>query len=212
MSKVIFLFLLMCVSGALQSQEERHHELGMNITNVIKKVFGLNDSSTPGDPYLVSWKFGNGNSMWRLGADFDIDLTNENTDNGGGPQDLKNKLFVTQLKFGKEWRKPVAKKFSMLYGWEGLGLYKYDHSQFTQFQDLGRTTSSYGMGMGSFLGLLFHCSEQLNLGMEGNLRLMYIHSSTDQDIDISFPPLHSSGNNIKMDVTPPGSLYLHWRF
>ncbi len=185
-------------------------EIGLNITTTLAGFFNSGGDAFQKDPYLFSLKLVKGNSAWRTGVNFRVRNSEEQLPDFNSRKIKENEF---SFRIGKEWRKPVSKRFSLNYGLDAVGSWSLDksESQFS-FPSLFSKEEEFGIGAGPFLGVLFHLNERVSFATEAFAYGVFYTGSSKTDIGSGLPPEEREIREFRVEPAPPNSLYVFFSF
>ncbi len=184
--------------------------LGVNITNTLAGFFNSGGQDLPKDPFLFSLKIMKNNKLWRFGANFKVD-NSEQRDINGGFRIVKENEFLARL--GREWRQPVSKSFSLFYGMDAVGSVFNETNSFEIFGgDLGAKEYRYGGGGGPFLGINFQLSDRVSFSTETYAYAIFYVGEKVTQIGQGLPDEKEEITRFTLLPAIPNSLYVHFSF
>ncbi|MBC7885307.1 MAG: hypothetical protein H7X99_07520, partial [Saprospiraceae bacterium] len=170
------------------------NEIGINFTNVLGNVLSLNPNNAS-SPYGISYRRHNGSSSFR--SAFHINVTNKEEN------DFTNGNFVirtlsekmTEFRIGFEKHLVLSNRMLFSYGFDVLGLIKFENSEIDDFNFPGGITftsdeKTFGGGLGPVLRLEFKISDRIFISSECSLYGFY--SKTEERLVIGGQPNESS--------------------
>ena len=182
---------------------------GINITNTLGGFFNSGGQDLPKDPYLFSLKLLKDNKLWRLGANFGVDLTDEDVQNGGLRKVRETKFL---LRLGREWEQPINKHFSLYYGGDVVGSFNRETSSFDFTSKLKSEKNTGGLGLGPFLGVYFKLGEHVRLSTETYAYGIFYAGKSRTNIGSGIPDEVNETRRFFLLPSIPNSLYIHFFF
>ncbi|MDX1478341.1 MAG: hypothetical protein R3301_11590 [Saprospiraceae bacterium] len=165
---VVSLFLIIMPALTAQTHQDRHTEIGINVTGIITAIFASGTDLLEEDPYLLSLKTGLGKYKWRFGlglqgrhvSEFDFFINGERA----------TSFLHVDLRLGVERRIPVGEKWEAVAGFDLLGFYYRDRSLATSFPSRIEVNEELsGFGLGPIYGLAYHISDRVRISTESTM-------------------------------------------
>ena len=187
MKQVLLIFTICIFSTLTYSQNPNYNsQIGIDATGFLSQFLNFGGSSSNRSPYYFTYrKLGeNKNTRIGLGADLDIQLSNERSSNS---IDFRagNEKFND---FGKRWR--------ALYGWDfklGLDLITNANSG---------NVANLRLGTGPFVGLQFRLNERISFATETSYDLWLVNVIRDDETNTSLSTAY----------LPPLSIFVQYDF
>lgn len=214
--------LLGCFAGAvspLRAQETAkprlhlRHELGVNATSFLDKVFRFNLDSAVGNPYLLTYRVSMGNIGLHVGAGGTHHYQRSSQD-GYRDSDTERQTGF-DARFGVDYRLNLGRRFSGQFGLDGVGKWR----RFKKITDSGfdvvtRVNQFNGWGGGPTVGLTFWINKHLGLSTEAAYYMVFGTNERARTFK-NFPELDDEIFTDKTeDFTTilPANLFLIYRF
>ena len=152
---------------------DTHHEIGLNLTNVLSSFLAVNNNALTEDPYSLSYKYVLGKSAIRSAISITFRNSLEDDIIINGQRAIAENQFG--LKLGYERRIAISEKFTCFLGMDILGEYFKEESKFVpnfgeQVSDVQHVVS---VGGGPVLGIMFHLNPRISFGTESTLYFIY---------------------------------------
>jgi hypothetical protein len=173
---IFLLYFSFLSQGIAQSKAaettDYHHELGLNVTNLLTDLLG-NNNRTEAGMYLLSYKYVSGNRATRIGLTTIISSLAETDFSRSGRTVQLNNVNL-QLRFGREKRQNLSPKFQYYIGFDGIAGYKLEESvATTTFASFVQSDRTVTVGLGPVVGFQLAIYGRLLIGTEGSLYAAY---------------------------------------
>ena len=216
-SLCISFFILLGIAAFAQDSRKNDnaisYEVGLNLTNVLSSFLSIDNEQLDADPYSVGFKIKKGKNVFRTSASLVLKNSLENDAIINGQRSLKDNVFG--LKLGYEKRMRISDRFSGFFGFDMLGEYRIEESEFVPNfgERVEDVQEQIVFGGGPVLGIMFHINKKLSLGTESTLYFIY----GKEDSETKFLP---SGEIFSKDQSTfiglnhmlPQSLYFIFHF
>jgi hypothetical protein len=194
-------------------------ELGVNFTFFLDEAIDFGGNGGTGlSPYVLTYKNLDESGIgFRMGIGGSISQRNIKDNIGADSEEgVSETGFSVSTRLGKEWHKPLTKRLSWYYGFDGLIGVGISHAK-TKDESEGITTvsSSFRLsgGGGPVVGFEWMLSDNIGIFTEGSLYLTDSYrkskvtfDGTDEDDE------KSTSNFLGLDFTLPSNIYLFVRF
>ncbi len=211
--------LLLGCSVALQAQETGktrlplRHELGINATALLDKVFRFGLDSAVTNPYLLSYRLSAGHFGIRAGAG-GTHRYQRSTQEGFRDSDTERQTSF-DLRLGLDYRVGLGRRFSGNFGLDGVGKWRnFKKETDSGFDVVSRVDQFSGWGGGPSIGLTFWITKRLGLSTEAAYYLLFGKNERARNFK-NFPELD---DQIFIDETEdfitilPANLFLIYHF
>ncbi len=202
------LTVVVLVAQPSNEPKEYTSEIGANITTTLAGFFNSGGQDLPKDPFLFSFKLLKPGACWRFGINFSVQHGDEII--GGIQRITREDEFL--FRGGLEWRLPVSNRFSLNYGVDCLFNYSFDKTEAQSFNTLTSSERRAGVGIGPFMGVIFHLSNRVSFSTETYAIARYQWGEAHTDIDPRLPPETEDIRRFDLLPAVPNSLYIHFRF
>lgn len=177
-------FLMISVPAIAQTDQEQKptHQIGVNATLFIKQFLSFNNTIGGGSPYLLTYKYIEGNQGWRIGFGGSNAKTKNNTNSITGLN--SNSSLTIDTRLGYEWQKGLDKHWLLYYGVDAVYSYSKLHFKNTTLgggfpqkqEDVISSTESFSAGGGPILGVEFKINKRISLNAETTGYVTYSES------------------------------------
>jgi len=203
----LFLVLSFQLFGQEKSDSEITHQIGINVTSFIENFFVLSGNNANPGPYSITYKRIKDGKALRLGFAGRLNIADSSQPGQAVRRNINN-LF--QLRFGREWRKNISKRWLCFYGGDIIGNLS---SRTSSINDgLGNNTTSntsFGGGLGAIAGIQFKISDRIFLTTEAGFLYNYSFQKFSQTFD-AFPELNidpTTTNFNSLDFELPSAIF-----
>ena len=211
------LLLLICLLPILGFSQKRktdkHWEIGLNSTQLLRNLFAQNPTGLIGD-YTFFIKKGANNNFFR--AHFGGHIVNKEESFSGLGQFLTSKNTDLRIGLGFERRRTIYNKLQLVWGGDVLPSYTLDESVLKSFVSntsklLENKKEIYGVGAGPIIGLRYSFSQHFSISTESSL---YVFFSESKNVTREDGVQITSKNFSKFSVshTLPNSLFVVMNF
>jgi len=175
------------------------HYVGVQINGLIRQVLNFSNSAstTPLNPYLVTYSANLAKSGWGVRLGVGYTHTNINEDNGVSAKETR--IDDKQLRFGIEKRFTLGKKWTAGAGLDGVygNANNYTKTVVTSFDTTITVTDSKlpTFGRGAMGWLRYHITEHILVGTETSF--YYVKGTEDRRVELTrrtastVPPFNS---------------------
>jgi len=190
-------------------EEKIKTELGINVTGLLSSIIDFTEDRPVEDPFDFALKRVKGNEAFRL--HFGITGIKERDDND---LDQKNFFTNTNLKLGKEWRRNMANRFDLFYGFDFSLGYKINKVTAKRANDeISFTEQDIQFGPSIFLGAIFHINKSICISTQAGFEFLYNYNhqrTKDERRFVTDEVMEVKTFNFETHV--PKILYLFFRF
>lgn len=214
---IILLFSGFCGFSYGQSEERPKlhltQELGLNVTNMITRLFRAAPDSANLNPFLLSYRVGSARFGARLGAGGSSSFTEKKEDGFRDSETLRKSAF--DARFGVEYRKTFGKRFSGNFALDAIRKWRFDEQvNDSGFDVIRQTTQFQAWGGGPSIGLYFWINPHLGLYTEANFYMLIGKTESARNFE-NFPELNDKLANERTETftaSLPSSVFLIYRF
>lgn len=212
--KILILLLLINMILTLKADSIPKYRIEpfFNISNALIRFSGnLNNNNIINEsPYLLGAKLRNkkNNAAWRLGADFNVSLTDEsfNTFN----RTTRESFYL--LTIGREWRKKISNQFEV---YLGSDVKYFEESNVTSIFDFFSGTNAQsvikkrlnGPGAGVVFGFTWNITSRISLFTEGSLNFFGLNNYQYTQNASGFKSVISDKIEYVLNPLPPNALF-----
>ena len=212
--KKVFSVLVLCGFTSVlvaQTKDTHHHELGVNATLLIAKLFGVEDDNED-HPYSLIYKYHfNEKFALRSGLGGRY-LSGSKNSQTGELTSIRERAF--QFRIGAERKYLFLNKWVINLGLDGFYKYVIDKEIYDSKIDVITNTEERGIiGIGPILGLQFYITPRVIIGSEFGL----FHTTDKRVSKVEFeqyPEFNEAeeSNFTKIKTAPPTALFFTVRF
>jgi hypothetical protein len=194
-------------------------ELGVNFTFFLDEVLDFGgDGGTQLNPYLLTYKnLDEAGTGFRMGVGGNF--TQRNSKEEAGPSNdekVSETGFGLSMRLGKEWHKPLTKRLSWYYGFDGLlgiGVSRTKSEDASEDITTVSTLNRFSGGGGPIVGFEWMITDKIGLFTEGSL---YLSNSFRKD-KVTFEGTEQDDENFTSNLLGvnfglPSNIYLFVRF
>ncbi len=206
---LLFCFSHLSVAQTDEEENERFHEIGINVTTFINEFISLNNNDADLGDYMMTYKYHMGRNAIRFGLGGRFSQIDEPV--GGGNRVTKENKFDVRL--GYEWNQSISKKWSFYYGLDIVGGNSSSVTVATNSDEITTTEKFTYFGGGPMMGIQFFINSHISLSTESSLYYRYEQetSKVDFSIDTGSNSDVTSTNNLA-DFGLPTALFFVIRF
>ena len=173
---LLVLLLLMPLFVFSQNRsKDKHWEVGLNSTQLLRNLFAQNPSGEVGN-FTFFVKTGTEKNLFR--AHFGGSLVDKEENFNNQSQFLTTKSSEVHIGLGFERRKAIYKKLQLVWGGDILPSYSIDNTSTSFFFSSGfgeitNRTEILGIGTGPIIGLRYAFSKYFSISTESSLYVTY---------------------------------------
>jgi hypothetical protein len=189
------------------------HELGLNATSLLNKVFRASPDSANNNPYLLTYRLSKRQFGIRVGAGGDYRVT---TRRETGFQDSDTRTVRNwDARFGLDYRARLGRRWTATLALDAVGSYRLDKEvNDSGFDVIERVQQFSAWGGGPSIGLAFWFTPRLGIFTEANFYFLSGKNESARRFK-NFPELDDQLNtqDIKeLRKTMPSSVFLVYKF
>ena len=209
MKNLLLILFALTISYSLHAQSldepstaTYRKQVGFNFTNFALRFLSFNEASGGTPTIIVLYKKGNDLTKWRFGFGSRINWIDRE------PDGISTNQINLNFNWGKEYHKPITRKWRTYFGWQSHLIASYSKTSFVSsnpmFSEPNVDKLFFGAigGQGLF-GLQYNFTNRLSLLTESGYGLQFGYSE-DEDKDKSY--------SINTFFNPPISLILNYHF
>ena len=212
---ISLLFIFFALSSFAQDLEPdqiikpaSRHEAGFNASRLIASFFASSEDLDSFGDYAFIYKLHtHSGGAFRLGIGGNFSDRNEVINN---QDNRSSQNIIGNARFGYEFRKSIASKWTLLFGADGTFSYRDITNSFESNIDVTITRDEQLIyGASPFLGLEFKLNERIRVSTELALQVSIIDSK-QSDTFQNFPEFNTSNSEqiVEYQLNSPGFIYL----